>query len=206
MARRARVGVERATAGAANCAARECLEAFSRRSEECLGVIDRLGRTPSEAVKIRVHGDYHLGQVLVAKNEMIIVDFEGEPSRSASDRRLKSSPLRDVAGMLRSFSYAAETVVRDVSQRLTEAAPRVRAVATEWHRLSTNAFLNSYEATVRGSALWIEDQTCRRRLLRFYLLSKALYEVDYEANHRPDWIETPVRGVIAILDEEAAST
>jgi maltose alpha-D-glucosyltransferase / alpha-amylase len=206
MAGRARADVERAMTCAVDGAVRECLEAFSRRSDECLDVIDRLGKAPSEAVKIRVHGDYHLGQVLVAKNEMIIVDFEGEPSRPASDRRLKSSPLRDVAGMLRSFSYAAETVVRDVSQRLTEAAPRARAVASEWHRLSTNAFLNAYEATVRGSALWIEDQTRRRRLLRFYLLSKALYEVDYEANHRPDWIETPVRGVLAILDEEAAST
>ena len=152
---------------------------------------------------MRVHGDYHLGQVLVAENEMIIVDFEGEPLRPGADRRLKSSPLRDVAGMLRSFSYVAETVVRDVGQRLTEAAPRARAVAAEWRRLAAIAFLSAYEATVRGSPLWIKDRARRRQLLRFYALSKALYEVDYEANHRPDWIETPVRGVLAILDEEA---
>ncbi|MGA9266449.1 MAG: maltose alpha-D-glucosyltransferase [Rhodomicrobium sp.] len=203
MAGRAYAGAERVLAITANGTARECLEAFSRRRDECLGVIERPRDAPSGAVKMRVHGDYHLGQVLVAENEMIIVDFEGEPLRPGADRRLKSSPLRDVAGMLRSFSYVAETVVRDVGQRLTEAAPRARAVAAEWRRLAAIAFLSAYEATVCGSPLWIKDRARRRQLLRFYALSKALYEVDYEANHRPDWIETPVRGVLAILDEEA---
>ena len=203
MARRALAGVDRMLARTGDGAVRECLEAFSRRREECEGVIDRLGEVPSEAVKLRIHGDFHLGQVLVAQKEMVIVDFEGEPSRPFSERRLKSSPLRDVAGMLRSFSYVAETVVRDVGQRLTEAAPRVRTIAAEWRQLSTTAFLSAYEATVRGSTLWIKGQARRRRLLRFYLLSKALYEVDYEANNRPDWIETAVRGVLAILDDEA---
>jgi maltose alpha-D-glucosyltransferase/alpha-amylase len=184
---------------------RQSLEALGLRRDECLAAIDFLSQEPSGAVKTRIHGDYHLGQVLIAQNDMYIVDFEGEPSRPVAERRAKSSPLRDVAGMLRSFAYAADAVVRDVSQRLTEAAPRAQAVATEWQRISNTAFLSAYEATARGSPSWIRDQAARRRLLRFHILSKALYEINYEADNRPDWIETPVQGVLTLLDEQRAA-
>ncbi|MBV9053842.1 MAG: maltose alpha-D-glucosyltransferase [Hyphomicrobiales bacterium] len=203
IAGRAYAAVESRLARPDSDSAREILEMFIRRREECLGLLDRLGTAPDNAVKMRIHGDFHLGQVLIAQNDMIIVDFEGEPTRPASERRVKSSPLRDVAGMLRSFSYVAETVTRDISQRLTERASRVGAVAAEWQRLANYAFLSAYEGTLRGSSISIGDRNARRRLLRFYILSKALYEVDYEANHRPDWVETPVRGVLAMLDEDA---
>jgi maltose alpha-D-glucosyltransferase / alpha-amylase len=182
--------------------AREAIESLSARREACLKVIEELAQHPSAGIKLRIHGDYHLGQVLIVQNDVSIVDFEGEPSRPAEARRAKSSPLRDVAGMLRSFAYAAETGVREITSRFAEAAPRVETATRTWLRLAETTFLTAYEETARGSEVWVEDEATRRRLLRLHLLAKALYEIDYEANNRPDWIETPVRGVLSILDEE----
>jgi maltose alpha-D-glucosyltransferase/alpha-amylase len=133
----------------------------------------------------------------------MIVDFEGEPSRPVEERRAKASPLRDVAGMLRSFAYASETVAREMGQRFGEAAPRVAAAAASWQRAVETAFLAAYEEAGRGGPAWVEDRRTRERLLRLHLLAKALYEIDYEANNRPDWIETPIRGVLSILTEGA---
>jgi maltose alpha-D-glucosyltransferase/alpha-amylase len=130
------------------------------------------------------------------------VDFEGEPSRRAEERRIKTSPLRDVAGMLRSFAYAAETAARDVAQRFADAGPRAAAVAAEWRRLTEQAFLDAYEEAAGGSDIFGADPVARARLTRLHVLGKALYEVAYEANNRPDWIEIPIRGVLEILDEQ----
>jgi maltose alpha-D-glucosyltransferase/alpha-amylase len=180
---------------------REAIAALASRRDACLALIDALAQPPVGAMKSRVHGDYHLGQVLIVQNDVMIVDFEGEPSRPAEERRQKSSPLRDVAGMLRSFAYAAETGAREVSARFAEAGQRPNAAAADWRELVERTFLEAYEEAVGGSPVWVEDAPTRRRLLRLHLLAKALYEIDYEANNRPEWIETPVRGVLSILDE-----
>ncbi|HEV2559264.1 MAG TPA: maltose alpha-D-glucosyltransferase [Microvirga sp.] len=181
---------------------RPALEALLARREACRALIDRLATPPQGAVKTRVHGDYHLGQVLVVQDDVMIVDFEGEPSRSADERRAKSSPLRDVAGMLRSFAYAADTAARGVEQRVTdEAKPRVALLAEDSRRFVEAAFLQAYDEVTDGTALWVSDKTTRANLLRLHLIAKALYEINYEAGNRPDWIETPVRGVLAILDQ-----
>jgi maltose alpha-D-glucosyltransferase/alpha-amylase len=178
---------------------------LKERRDACMALIDRLAEVPTGAIKTRVHGDYHLGQVLVVENDVMIVDFEGEPSRRASERRAKSSPWRDVAGMLRSFDYAAATAAREIAPRFSETeAERVLAAAHGWRDLTRSVFMKAYEATVRGSPVWIEDEGERGRLLRLHVLAKALYEINYEANNRPDWIETPVRGVLSIMDEESA--
>src|SRR3712207_4358969 len=103
--------------------------------------------------------------------------------------------------MLRSFAYAAPTAARDVGPRLGEAAPYLLAVAPHWERLASQAFLDAYEKTIGDAPSWPADEAARTRLLRLYLLAKALYEVNYEADNRPDWIETPVRGVLSILDD-----
>jgi maltose alpha-D-glucosyltransferase/alpha-amylase len=178
------------------------IEALVARRDEALSVIDGLFFAPQGAVKTRVHGDYHLGQVLVADRDLYIVDFEGEPSRSAAERRAKSSPLRDVAGMLRSFAYAAETAGREVGGRLSHVAPKVYAAAEEFRSLITQTFLDGYERAARGSPVWVEDRTTRRNLLKLHLLAKAFYEIGYEADNRPDWAGTPVRGVLTALDEK----
>jgi maltose alpha-D-glucosyltransferase / alpha-amylase len=182
---------------------RQAVEALAAQRDACLALIDQLTREPAGGIKSRIHGDYHLGQVLIVENDLMIVDFEGEPSRPADERRGKSSPLRDVAGMLRSFAYAAETAARDMTSRFAESAPRAVAAADSWRRLAEGAFLRAYEEAARGSPVWLEDEPTRQRLLRLHLLAKALYEIDYEANNRPDWIETPVRGVLSILSQEA---
>ncbi|HEX8663284.1 MAG TPA: maltose alpha-D-glucosyltransferase [Beijerinckiaceae bacterium] len=183
--------------------ARAAISALVPRSDECLALIDALSVEPTGASKTRIHGDYHLGQVLIVENDVMIVDFEGEPSRPADERRAKASPLRDVAGMLRSFAYAAETVARDMRARFGEAAPRVTAATAAWRRTVEATFLAAYEEAAQASPAWVEDEPTRARLLRLHLLGKALYEIDYEANNRPDWIETPIRGVLSILGEGA---
>ena len=129
------------------------------------------------------------------------VDFEGEPSRPADERRAKSTPLRDVAGMLRSFAYGAETVTREIASRFADSEERARNASIAWRGMIDAAFLEGYETAVRESRAAVTDPETQARLLRLCLLTKALYEVDYEANNRPDWIEIPARGVLNILDE-----
>ena len=172
------------------------------RREEALATLDALFFTPKDAVKTRIHGDFHLGQVLVSDSDLYIVDFEGEPSRSAEDRRGKFSPLRDVAGMLRSFAYAAETACMEVSGRLSHVAPRVRMAADEFRILVSEAFLAGYERAARGTPIWADERETRRNLLQLHLLAKAFYEIAYEADNRPDWIGTPVHGVLEALEQE----
>jgi maltose alpha-D-glucosyltransferase/alpha-amylase len=185
--------------------AREAAQLLMARRDECFAVIERLSQASAEAVKTRIHGDYHLGQVLIVQGDVMIVDFEGEPSRPAEERRAKGAPIRDVAGMLRSFAYAAETAARDVAQRFPEAGGRAHAAALAWMQLATQRFLDAYADAAQGSPIWIADAATRSRLLRLHLIAKALYEINYEAANRPDWIEIPVRGVLSILDEEGAS-
>jgi maltose alpha-D-glucosyltransferase / alpha-amylase len=184
---------------------REAAQLLIARRDECFAVIERLSQASAEAVKTRIHGDYHLGQVLIVQDDVMIVDFEGEPSRPAEERRAKGAPIRDVAGMLRSFAYAAETAARDVAQRFPEAGARAHAAALEWRQFATDLFLDAYAAAAQDSPIWIADAATRSRLLRLHLIAKALYEINYEASNRPDWIEIPVRGVLSILDDEGAT-
>ena len=177
--------------------------ALMQRRAEVEALIEQLSAEPPRgAHKIRIHGDYHLGQVLVSESDLIIVDFEGEPSRPADERRAKSMPLRDVAGLMRSFAYGAETVVREIAIRFGDSEERARDAATAWRGMIEAAFLAGYEAAVAGTRAAVTDPDTRARLLRLCLLTKALYEVDYEANNRPDWIEIPARGVLTILDTD----
>jgi maltose alpha-D-glucosyltransferase / alpha-amylase len=115
---------------------------------------------------------------------------------------VKSSPLRDVAGMLRSFAYVAETAARNVEQRVVAgAAPRLAELARACRQVAEAAFMEAYEEVAKPSPIWVQDPATRRNLLQLHLLGKALYEINYEASHRPEWIETPVRGVLSILDQ-----
>jgi maltose alpha-D-glucosyltransferase/alpha-amylase len=203
-ARRAFAALER-LAPAASDTAQEAIGRLLMRRADCLDLISRLRQGAVQAVKTRVHGDYHLGQVLIVQDDVFIVDFEGEPSRPADERRIKSSPLRDVAGMLRSFAYAAATGAREVGQRFPEAAPQIAVAASHWEALARDRFLAAYADGIGDAPSWPAEEAARTRLLRLYLLAKALYEINYEADNRPDWIETPVRGVLSILDQDGGS-
>ena len=206
MGRDARLQAERAFAGMKNVVERgldrpNVAELHGRRSEVEALIAALTQGTPRGAHKTRIHGDYHLGQVLVSEGDLIIVDFEGEPSRPADERRAKSTPLRDVAGMLRSFAYGAETVIREIASRFADSEGRGRSAAVAWLGMINEAFLAGYTDAVRESPAAVTDPATQDNLLRLSLLIKALYEIDYEANNRPDWIEIPARGVLNILNE-----
>jgi trehalose synthase-fused probable maltokinase len=159
------------------------------------GLLARLGERDLPAMKIRIHGDLHLGQVLVRGDDFMIIDFEGEPARPLAERRQGSSPLRDVMAMVRSFDYAPEAVLR-------EPAPgdgaQVRVAREPWARLWTRevavAYLRGYLATVKD-APFIPRGDDLVVLATFYQLEKVIYELGYEVNNRPDWVEIPVRGL-----------
>ncbi|MCC0805886.1 maltose alpha-D-glucosyltransferase [Methylobacterium sp. W2] len=176
-------------------------ELAGRRREVELLIEDMTARAPVGATKTRIHGDFHLGQVLASESDLIIIDFEGEPARPADERRAKSTPLRDVAGMLRSFAYGAETVTREIASRFADSEGRARSASTAWRGMIDAAFLDAYRAVASTSRAAVTDPETEARLLSLSLLAKALYEVDYEANNRPDWIEIPARGVLTILDD-----
>jgi maltose alpha-D-glucosyltransferase / alpha-amylase len=148
------------------------------------------------ALKTRCHGDYHLGQVLVSNNDFIIIDFEGEPARPLAQRRAKHSPLRDVAGMLRSFDYARwSAVLRD--NYSDSDRDRIAPLAHDWAREARASFLRAYDETARGSGLYASFAEVQG-LIGLFELEKALYELRYEAGNRPAWINVPLQGVLAL--------
>jgi maltose alpha-D-glucosyltransferase/alpha-amylase len=167
-------------------------ELFDRR-KELNALISQLGKIEPRGIKSRVHGDYHLGQVLVAHADIFVIDFEGEPRRHLDERRAKSSPLRDVAGMLRSFDYAAFAAV-ERNRSVGTASIEAEQVAWNWRDWSIARFLSAYTKTTGASDNLKDDD-----FLRLFILQKALYEIGYEAANRPTWVGTPVRGVLALL-------
>src|SRR6195256_5791244 len=152
----------------------------------------------SNATKIRIHGDYHLGQVLYTGKDFIILDFEGEPARALGERKLKRSALRDVAGMMRSFQYAAYSALWQPAMRV-EDVPFLERWADLWYRQMSSVFLQSYLKTTADAVFVPQNSDDLEVLLEAYLLDKAVYEIGYELNNRPDWVVIPVRGIKHIL-------
>ncbi|HEV2577863.1 MAG TPA: maltose alpha-D-glucosyltransferase [Acidobacteriaceae bacterium] len=148
--------------------------------------------------RIRIHGDLHLGQLLRARTDFLFVDFEGEPARSLEERRKKQSPLRDVAGMLRSFSYAAHAALGKHSARRPEHSSTLEPWATLWERSVSSEFLRGYRETIDGSPLMPAPEKAQL-FLRALLLEKACYELAYELNNRPTWLHIPLAGVRELL-------
>jgi maltose alpha-D-glucosyltransferase / alpha-amylase len=151
------------------------------------------------AQRTRIHGDYHLGQVLRVKTDFVILDFEGEPAHPLSQRRSKQSPLKDVAGMLRSFSYAAYASLINYSARHPEDISRLEPWARLWERVVSAEFLHAYRETAQGAEFLPPESGHFRQLLGFFLLDKALYEVRYELNSRPAWVRIPLLGIASQL-------
>lgn len=149
-------------------------------------------------LKTRHHGDYHLGQVLVRRNDWIIVDFEGEPGRSADERRAKHSPLRDLAGMLRSYSYAAHAALRQRAAGGGEIPAPLIALLDDWLQETRREFLNAYDPIARAAGLYGSREDAQR-LITLFEIEKALYEVRYELGNRPDWTYVPVRDLLRLI-------
>jgi maltose alpha-D-glucosyltransferase/alpha-amylase len=153
-------------------------------------------------MRIRVHGDFHAGQVLHTGRDLVIIDFEGEPARPLSERRLKRSALRDVAGMIRSFHYAAYGSllhsnlgpnIRDEDAETLD--PWIRA----WYRWVSAAYLRGYREATAGADFLPTDEDEWAILLDAMLFHKAFYELGYELNNRPDWVGIPLRGIAQLL-------
>ena len=164
-----------------------------------------------EALRIRCHGDYHLGQVLFTGKDFVIIDFEGEPARPLSERRIKRSPLRDVAGMLRSFDYAVHAAVQEQIDRGVfgpEQAPILEQWGRLWSLEASSTFLRGYlealAATEREPALIPTEEEEIRLLLDVFLLDKAIYELRYELDNRPGWARIPLHGILRLIGESGA--
>ncbi len=174
---------------------RERAAAVLERRAALLARIESMGSESETGLKIRIHGDYHLGQVLVTKNDFVIIDFEGEPGHSLETRRAKHSPLRDVAGMLRSFAYAQQSALRSVAHNEAEAA-RLAPLARAWEMEVRGAFLAAYDAAAKGSPMLYSGLTPGQGLLGLFELEKVLYELRYEIGNRPLWAGIPLQGIL----------
>jgi trehalose synthase-fused probable maltokinase len=163
--------------------------------------IDGLRAVEKPGQKTRIHGDYHLGQVLHTPRGWRILDFEGEPARSLDERREKQSPLRDVAGMLRSFDYAATAALFERTEPGADEWARLEPWAHEWEQLARERFLTAYlkMAQVEGHFL-PSDRHEQQLMLDVFELDKALYELGYERGHRPDWVRIPIKGIRHVIE------
>lgn len=178
--------------------AREVLELNDRIQQRYRGLIAR----KIDVQRIRIHGDYHLGQVLYTGRDFVIIDFEGEPARPVSERRMKRSALRDVAGMLRSFHYASYSAFFEAQERgvvREEDAERLEAWARFWNLWVSVHFLGAYLQHTEGAPFIPRDQDELELLLDTFTLDKAVYEVGYELNNRPDWVSIPLRGILQLM-------
>jgi maltose alpha-D-glucosyltransferase/alpha-amylase len=151
-----------------------------------------------EALRIRIHGDLHLGQVLFTGSDFVIIDFEGEPARPINERRFKRGVLRDVMGMMRSFSYATEAVLRSGRVRQEDAA-RLQPWADAWTSWVRSTYLRAYLDALGPSPLLPQTDALKDLLLDFYELEKTVYEVEYELNNRPDWLNIPLSGLARLI-------
>ncbi|HEX9817057.1 MAG TPA: putative maltokinase, partial [Candidatus Thermoplasmatota archaeon] len=184
-----------------NAADRASAEEFLRQERNVQDRFSKLLGRKMTGARMRIHGDYHLGQVLWTGKDFCIIDFEGEPTRPLTQRRLKRSPLRDVAGMLRSFQYAFHTAL---DQRANagivqkDSAP-LREWGRYWYRWVSCTFLRAYLATVGSLGLVPKDPAELENALEAFMLDKAVYELAYELNNRPAWAHVPLAGILDML-------
>jgi maltose alpha-D-glucosyltransferase/alpha-amylase len=181
------------------------LEQVLSRENEIVDHMRRLSMMPITAERIRCHGDFHLGQVLWTGKDFVIIDFEGEPSRSLGQRRLKRPAVVDLAGMVRSFHYAGTTaamrLTRDLGTSMASVdGAMIDAWLTFWHRWISGTFLDSYLDVAAQAEFLPGDVEQLTQLFDFFLLEKSIYELGYEANSRPEWVDIPARGILDILD------
>ena len=164
------------------------------------GKLRQITGSKLDVTRIRCHGDYHLGQVLFTGDDFVIIDFEGEPGRSPSERRYKRSPLRDVAGMLRSFAYATDSALTSDRVR-PEDRPRLAPLAEAFRAWACVSFVRAYLAGIAGQAYAPRTPAAARTLLEFFELEKAIYEVNYELNNRPAFVGIPLTGLLRIASQ-----
>jgi maltose alpha-D-glucosyltransferase / alpha-amylase len=152
-----------------------------------------------DVMKIRHHGDFHLGQMLIVKDDISIIDFEGEPRRSLEDRRRKAPAARDVAGLIRSIDYSATAALERALKSAPDEHGKLAHALEDWREHSVAAIMSAYRSSLSDTRLWPQSIEAADRLLDFFLLEKAFYEIEYELAHRPDWLRVPLAGTWRIL-------
>jgi maltose alpha-D-glucosyltransferase/alpha-amylase len=172
-------------------------------AEEALAQLRNLPPTALDASKIRHHGDFHLGQVLFAKDDAFILDFEGEPQRSLEERRRKAPAARDIAGLVRSIDYAATAAFERALETWPDEHDRLLNALEDWSRQSVATFMASYREALTHPLLWPADAAQSDRLLDFFLLEKAFYEINYELANRPNWLRVPLMGLQRVLSQRS---
>ncbi|WP_028458270.1 maltose alpha-D-glucosyltransferase [Chloroflexus sp. Y-396-1] len=182
---------------------RPAAERIVQSEELLLTRLQRITGDKIETIRTRIHGDYHLEQVLFTGKDYMIIDFEGEPLRPISERRIKRSPLRDVAGMLRSYQYAAYAVLytRDGTLNNPDEIERLQRWADFWSFWVCVAFLDGYLTTAAHEAFIPNDPGDLEILLETFVVEKAIYELNYEMNNRPDWLPIPINGILRQIEE-----
>ena len=163
--------------------------------------VRRLLPRDGENISTRHHGDLHLGQMLIVKDDIFIIDFEGEPRRSLVERRRKAPAARDVAGLIRSIDYAATSAL-DRALKVEADDGFAAKTLTQWRDRATATFLAAYRAAMTDTRLWPSETTSSKRLLDFFLLEKVFYEIEYELAHRPDWLRVPLAGALRVLSQQ----
>lgn len=156
---------------------------------------------PIESLRIRIHGDYHLGQVLATENDFVIIDFEGEPESSITERKIKHSPLKDVAGMIRSYHYAVSAKLFNSTETDALDPDHLQRVSDRWFYLIRDTFLNAYLDVFGAPHPLFRNNSEINFLLLIYLLEKAVYELGYEISYRPSWVKIPLKGIIDVIRE-----
>jgi trehalose synthase-fused probable maltokinase len=181
--------------------AKELADQFINSEEVIEKFFAKVLRDDLGSLRIRIHGDYHLGQVLFTGFDFLIIDFEGEPESSIADRKIKHSPLKDVAGMIRSFHYAvcAKLYFSEETQNINPG--RLQKAADRWYKLITDAYLDAYMQAIGDIAGIFNSRAELNFLLQLHLLEKAVYELGYELNGRPKWVRIPLKGIQQVLFE-----
>jgi maltose alpha-D-glucosyltransferase/alpha-amylase len=152
-----------------------------------------------DGLNIRHHGDFHLGQMLIVKDDIFIIDFEGEPRRTIAERRRKAPAARDVAGLIRSIDYSVTAALDRALKVAPDEQGKLSLALADWRDRATATFLAAYRETMTNQRLWPADPLAAERMLSFFLLEKAFYEIEYELAHRPDWLRVPLTGILRIL-------
>ena len=171
--------------------AREMIEAF----------IADFRTRPLDSLRIRIHGDYHLGQVLATEKDFVIIDFEGEPESSITERKIKHSPLKDVAGMIRSYHYAVSAKLFNSAETEGIEPDHLQRVSDRWFYLIRDTFLDAYLDVFGAPHPLFKNNSEINFLLLIYLLEKAVYELGYEISYRPSWVKIPLKGIIDVVRE-----
>jgi maltose alpha-D-glucosyltransferase/alpha-amylase len=154
-------------------------------------------------MNIRHHGDFHLGQMLIVKDDIFIIDFEGEPRRALAERRRKAPAARDTAGLIRSIDYSATAALERALKVAPDEDGKLSAALVEWRDRSVATFLGAYREVMTDQRLWPAGPDAARRMLDFFLLEKAIYEIEYELAYRPDWLRVPLTGMLRILSQRS---